>query len=79
MGAGYTFFWIGRSKDKRHEARVGFAVKSDLVSKLSVYTAATEEVYPATRRHQDWFDENYACIQAPLAGGETLSLQSHTQ
>ena len=34
-GAGYTFFWSGRSKDERREAGVGFAIQSRLVSKLS--------------------------------------------
>ena len=33
-GAGYTFFWSGRGPGERHEAGVGFAVKSSLVSKL---------------------------------------------
>ena len=32
--AGYTFFWIGREQDKRREAGVGFAIKSNLVNKL---------------------------------------------
>ena len=32
--AGYTFFWIGREQDERREARVGFAIKSNLVNKL---------------------------------------------
>ena len=35
VGAGYTFFWIGRKKEERREAGVGFAIKSHLVSKLS--------------------------------------------
>ena len=35
VGAGYTFFWSGRKKKERREARVGFAIKSHLVSKLS--------------------------------------------
>ena len=35
VGAGYTFFWSGRKKNERCEARVGFAIKSHLVSKLS--------------------------------------------
>ena len=34
-GAGYTFFLSGRKKEERHEAGVGFAIKSHLVSKLS--------------------------------------------
>ena len=33
--AGYTFFWIGRKHDERREAGVGFAIKSNLVSKLA--------------------------------------------
>ena len=32
VGAGYTFFWSGGKKEER---RVGFAIKSHLVSKLS--------------------------------------------
>ena len=35
VGASYTFFWSGRKKEERCEARVGFAIKSQLVSELS--------------------------------------------
>lgn len=35
QSAGYTFFWIGRGQDERREAGVGFAIKSNLVSKLA--------------------------------------------
>ena len=35
VGAGYTFFWSGSKKEERREAGVGFAIKSNLVSKLS--------------------------------------------
>ena len=35
VGAGYTFFWSGRKKEGRREAGVGFAIKSQPVSKLS--------------------------------------------
>lgn len=35
VGVGYTFFWSGRRKEERRMAGVGFAIKSDLVSKLS--------------------------------------------
>ena len=31
----YTFFWSGHKKEERREARVGFAIKSHLVNKLS--------------------------------------------
>ena len=34
-GAGFTFFWSGRAKDDRREAGVGFAVRNELVKKLS--------------------------------------------
>ena len=34
VGAGYTFVWSGRKKEKRRKA-VGFAIKSHLLSKLS--------------------------------------------
>src|SRR5579871_1928198 len=34
-GAGYTFFWSGRSKEEKREAGVGFAIKSILVMKLA--------------------------------------------
>ncbi|KAJ1164377.1 hypothetical protein NDU88_004817 [Pleurodeles waltl] len=33
--AGYTFFWSGRSSDERREAGVGFAIRSNLFSKLA--------------------------------------------
>ena len=35
VGAGYTFFWSGLKKEERHEAGVGIAIRSHLVSKLS--------------------------------------------
>ena len=35
VGAGYTFFWSGRKIEEWREAGVGFAIKSDLVGKLS--------------------------------------------
>ena len=35
QSAGYTFFWIGRGHNERHEAGVGFAIKSNLVKKLA--------------------------------------------
>ena len=31
----YTFFWSGRKTEERREAGVGFAIKSDLVGKLT--------------------------------------------
>ena len=34
-GAGYTFFWSGRAIEDRREAGVGFAVRNELVTKLS--------------------------------------------
>ena len=34
-GTGYTFFWSGHGPEERHEAGVGFAVKSMLVGKLA--------------------------------------------
>ena len=35
VGACYTFFWSECKNDERREAGVGFAIKSDLVGKLS--------------------------------------------
>ena len=35
VGAGYTFFWSGSKTEERREAGVGFAIKSDLVGKLT--------------------------------------------
>ena len=35
VGAGYTFFWSGRKSEKRREAGVDFAIKTELVGKLS--------------------------------------------
>ena len=35
VGAGYIFFWSGRKTEERREAGVGFAIKSDLVGKLT--------------------------------------------
>ena len=34
-GAGYTFFWSGRAIEDRREAGVGFAIRNELVTKLS--------------------------------------------
>ena len=35
VGAVYTFFWSGRKSEERREAGAGFAIKSELVGKLS--------------------------------------------
>ena len=35
VGAGYIFFWSGRKSEERREAGVDFAIKSDLVRKLT--------------------------------------------
>ena len=35
VGSGYTFFWSGRSSEERRESGVGFAIKNELVNKLS--------------------------------------------
>tara|TARA_B110001454_G_scaffold15635_1_gene14033 strand:+ start:278 stop:3463 length:3186 start_codon:yes stop_codon:yes gene_type:complete len=35
VGSGYTFFWSGRTKEERRESGVGFAIKNNIVSKLS--------------------------------------------
>ena len=35
IGAGYSFFWVGRAEDvERREAGVGFAIKRDITDKL---------------------------------------------
>jgi exonuclease III len=34
VGAGYTFFWSGKTPDERREAGVGFAVRTSLVKNL---------------------------------------------
>ena len=43
VGPGYTFFWNGHKKKERHEAGVGFAIKSHLVSKLSGFPKGINE------------------------------------
>ena len=35
VGVDHTFFWSGRKKEEWRAAGVGFAIKSDFVSKLS--------------------------------------------
>ena len=35
VGPGFTFFWSGRKTEERRAAEVGFAIKSDLVGKLT--------------------------------------------
>ena len=35
VGTGYTFFRSGRKSDEMREARVGFAINSDLAGELS--------------------------------------------
>ena len=34
VSAGFTFFWNGRKSKVRREARVGFAIKTELVGKI---------------------------------------------
>nr|VZI42704.1 unnamed protein product [Spirometra erinaceieuropaei] len=34
VGAGYTFFWIGRPKTERRDAGVAFAIRTDIVGRL---------------------------------------------
>ena len=34
VGAGYTFFWSGKTSDEGREAGVGFAIRTSLVMKL---------------------------------------------
>ena len=58
VGTGYTFFWNGRKKEQRHEAGVGFAIKS--------HSSAMDSLGPVSRKHQDWFDENDKEIQGLL-------------
>ena len=41
--AGYTFFWSGRSREERREAGVGFAIKSNLISKLTSLPKGTND------------------------------------
>ena len=38
VGAGYTLLWSGCKSAERHEEEVGFAIKTDLVGKLSGLT-----------------------------------------
>ena len=35
VGGGYTYVWSGHKSEERREAGVGFAIKTDLVGKLS--------------------------------------------
>nr|VZI33823.1 unnamed protein product [Spirometra erinaceieuropaei] len=34
VGAGYTFFWSGRSRAERRDADVAFAIRNDIVGRL---------------------------------------------
>nr|VZI30446.1 unnamed protein product [Spirometra erinaceieuropaei] len=34
VGAGYTFFWSGRSRTERRDAGVAFAIRNDIVGRL---------------------------------------------
>ena len=35
IGAGYTFYWIGKNIDEKREAGVGLAIKTKLVKQLA--------------------------------------------
>ena len=43
VGAGYTHFLSGRKSEERREAGVGFAIKTDLVGKLSGLPKGTND------------------------------------
>ena len=43
VGAGYTFFWRGRKTEERREAGTGFAIKTELVGKLSGFPKGTND------------------------------------
>ena len=49
IGACYTFFWSGRKNVERCEAGVGFAIKSDLVGKLSGLTKCIDDRFMTSR------------------------------
>ena len=36
-----------------------------------VYNTAIENLGPSTRKHKDWFDENYDDIKQPLDGKQS--------
>ena len=43
VGAAYTFFWSGRKSEERREAGFGFAIKTQLVGKLSGLPKGTND------------------------------------
>ena len=58
VGVGYTFFWSGRKSEERREAGVGFAIKTELVGKLS--------------RLPKGINDRLMTLRLPLSGNESV-------
>ena len=57
--AGYIFFWSGQDSDERCDAGVGFAIKSDLICKLtSLSKGINDRLTSHLRTHNDQFRRN---------------------
>ena len=67
VGAGYTFFWSGRKSEERREAGVGFAIKTELVGKLSGLPKG--------------INDRLMTLRLPLSGNKhaTMSVLMHPQ
>ena len=61
-GAGYTFFWSGRAAEDRREAGVGFAVRNELVTKLSSLPQG--------------INDRLMTMKVPLSGGKQATIIS---
>ena len=62
VGAGYTFFWSERKSEERREAGVGFAIKIELVARLSGLPICT--------------NDRLMTLRLPLAGNKHAAIVS---
>ncbi|VDL96881.1 unnamed protein product [Schistocephalus solidus] len=61
VGAGYTFFWGGRSKAERRDAGVDFVIRNDIVGRLPCL--APYEPPPASSGRQ--VHQHHQCLRSP--------------
>ncbi|BHF67182.1 hypothetical protein SprV_0301020700 [Sparganum proliferum] len=62
VGAGYTFSWSGRPKAERRDAGVAFAIRNDIVGRLSCFP--------------HFINDRLMSLRLPLRGGEFASIIS---
>ena len=62
VGAGYIFFWDGRKSEEKREAGVGFAIKTELVGKLSGFPKS--------------INDRLMTLRLPLSGNKHATIAS---